>query len=230
MEFLRLLEEFRTPMLDVCFQGITWLGQSTFLGLMALFLYFAVSKKIAYETLTAFFLSGILLQAVKLLFRVPRPWVLDPDFTPVAWAVSAATGYSFPSGHTQGAAVFFGTLFLYAPGKIKKAGCAAVILAVGFSRMYLGCHTPKDVAVGMALGILAVAAVRRAGLDFTGKVSQKEKNTMIFLGILSGAVLFLSLLMAGISYVPWEEAADCIKVSVLGMGFLGLWLAERREK
>ena len=53
---------------------------------------------------------------------------------------------------------------------------------------------------------------------------------MIFLGILSGAGLFLSLLMAGISYVPWEEAADCIKVSVLGMGFLGLWLAERREK
>ena len=72
--------------------------------------------------------------------------------------------------------------------------------------------------------------VRRAGLDFTGKVSQKEKNTMIFLGILSGAGLFLSLLMAGISYVPWEEAADCMKVSVLGMGFLGLWLAERREK
>ena len=42
-------------------------------------------------------------QFLKILCRVPRPWVLDPGFTIVESARAAATGYSFPSGHTQNA-------------------------------------------------------------------------------------------------------------------------------
>ena len=47
---------------------------------------------------------------MKLSFQIPRPWVLDPNFTIVEQAREAATGYSFPSGHSQSAVGTFGAL------------------------------------------------------------------------------------------------------------------------
>lgn len=101
MDFLNLLSQYRTPAGDVFFQGITLLAQETFVVVVICWLFWCSNKKLAYCLGFTYFTSGLLVQGLKITFRVPRPWLLDSAFEPVASAVPGATGYSFPSGHTE---------------------------------------------------------------------------------------------------------------------------------
>lgn len=76
-------------------------------------------------------------------------------------ARAGATGYSFPSGHTQSAACVLGMLALWVRDRVFTALCVLGILAVAFSRMYLGVHTPLDVGVSLLTGAATVAVMPR---------------------------------------------------------------------
>ncbi|MCL1997954.1 MAG: phosphatase PAP2 family protein [Turicibacter sp.] len=108
MELLWFLEGLRTPFWDAVFSQITTLGEETILIVVFCLVFWCVNKKAGYVLGTSFFLSALAVQGLKTVFRVPRPWVSYPDFLPVGYAIDAATGYSFPSGHTQNAAVLWG--------------------------------------------------------------------------------------------------------------------------
>lgn len=90
---------------------------------------------------------------------MPRPWLLDPQFTIVESARGAATGYSFPSGHTQNAVGTYGGIARTSRRRAVRVACVAVILLVAFSRLYLGVHTPLDVGVSLALGAALVLLI-----------------------------------------------------------------------
>ena len=104
MKLLYLLESLRTPAGDWLMSGITHLGGETAFLAVAIFIFWCVDKHEGYYLLTVGFLGTVLNQFLKLLCRIPRPWVLDPDFTIVESARAEATGYSFPSGHSTPAA------------------------------------------------------------------------------------------------------------------------------
>ena len=76
MTFLWFLSDLRTPTGDFFFQQITYLGQEIFVVAVICWLYWCVSKKSAYILGFSYFLSGLLIQALKITFRVPRPWTL----------------------------------------------------------------------------------------------------------------------------------------------------------
>lgn len=64
-----------------------------------------------------------------------------------------AQGFSFPSGHSSGAAAVYPSLAVYKKKNWLVAIAIAIPLLVGFSRVYLGVHYPTDVLAGWALGI-----------------------------------------------------------------------------
>jgi membrane-associated phospholipid phosphatase len=71
----------------------------------------------------------------------------------------AETGPGFPSGHQTAATVLALTLWLILPAKWRWLSVLWIVV-VGFSRIYLGVHTPADIIGGFALGLLSVCFIQ----------------------------------------------------------------------
>lgn len=158
MGLLYALESIRIPFLDTLMSAVTQFGGEMVYMVLAIAAFWCVSKSLGYYMLTVGFVGTIANQFLKIVCRVPRPWVQDPDFTIVESARAAATGYSFPSGHTQNVFSSFGCLGMWVKKTWLRVLCAAIIILVAFSRMYLGVHTPADVGIGAAMGLVCMLA------------------------------------------------------------------------
>ena len=90
MAFLSLLEGIRTPFLDRLMQFITYFGQEIVIIAVICALYWCADKRFAYMLGFTYFTAGLLVQSLKITFRVPRPWVIDPSFKAVESAVPGA--------------------------------------------------------------------------------------------------------------------------------------------
>lgn len=160
VSFLHWLERIRCPVLDVLMQGFTELGSEVVFLVIALVLFWCVDKKRGYYLLTVGFFGTILNQFLKLLCRIPRPWVRDPSLSIVESARAGATGYSFPSGHTQNVVGTFGALAVTSKKRWFQVLCGCAVILVPFSRMYLGVHTPADVCTAWLTAALLVALMK----------------------------------------------------------------------
>ena len=227
MEFLHFLSQFRTDGGDIFFQLVTYTAQELFVVGIICWLFWCSNKRLAYTLGFSYFTSGILVQGLKITFRIPRPWILDSSFQPVASAVPGATGYSFPSGHTQSITALFGTAALHFRKHLHQILCFVVIFLVGFSRMYLGCHTPKDVIVSFSLSFLCVIfcyhyIYRKKSFE---KAPGKVAVIMLFISL---ALSFYSLFLEKTGYIDSIYAKDCLKAGGAGAAFaLGYYLEQR---
>ena len=156
MELLYFLEKIRIPVLNELMLMITMLGEETAFLIIALVVFWCVDKRRGYFLMAVGFMGTILNQILKLLCRVPRPWVLDRNFTILEQAREAAAGYSFPSGHTTMAVGTFGALAVTEKRRWLKWSFILVAVLVGFSRMYVGVHTPWDVLAGALTSLVLI--------------------------------------------------------------------------
>lgn len=196
MEFLYFLESIRNPVLDFIMSTITFIGGEAVFLAIAIVLIWCVNKRNGYFTLLTCFFGIVINQVLKLVFRIPRPWVRDPDFTIVESAREEATGYSFPSGHTQNVTGTFASVALAKPKRAWVISCSVIIALVAFSRMYLGVHTPLDVGVSLAIGVALAFALRPLFVS-----EERMKRVMPYVLVASvlitvGFVLFTFLLPA----------------------------------
>ena len=184
MKFLYWLEGIRMPGLNELMLAVTQLGEETAFLVLAMIFFWCVDKKRGYLLMSVGFLGTMANQFMKLWFRIPRPWVLDPDFTILEAAREAAAGYSFPSGHTTSAVATFGSIA--ATAKHKKTAWFCVILAmmVGLSRMYMGVHTPQDVLVGALTSVVLILALRRIVMDGKHMLTVLKIMMLLALGLL----------------------------------------------
>jgi undecaprenyl-diphosphatase len=158
------LHELATPRLTLVFRGVTWLGSEFFLVPFVAFVAWRLvraGRRYAAGLLVLAAGGGEVLDSIlKLAFRRTRPAVFFGLATPET--------YSFPSGHSMLSACVFGVTAAILTARMTSRGkraavwaaAAALALAVGASRIYLGVHYPSDVAAGYAAAIIWVAAVR----------------------------------------------------------------------
>lgn len=156
MDILYALEKIRTPFWNGVMSAMTQLGGEVIFIVAAVVVFWCVSKWEGYYLMTIAFCGTVLNQFLKLICRVPRPWVRDPNFTIVESARAEATGYSFPSGHTQNAIGLFGGMSRWGGRRWVRLGLTTLALVIAFSRMYLGVHTPADVGVSLVLAAALV--------------------------------------------------------------------------
>lgn len=159
MELLYALERIRIPFLDEVMGLITHMGGELFFMVIAVAVFWCVSKRMGYYLMTVGFFGTIINQFLKIVCCVPRPWVKDPNFTIVESARAEATGYSFPSGHTQNAVATYGGIARYTRRGWVRWLCVALVLVICFSRMYLGVHTLLDVGVSFLITAALVCAI-----------------------------------------------------------------------
>ena len=154
MQLLYILEQLRTPAVTKALSALTYFGGVYGFMVLSIIVFWCIDKRCGYFMLSLGFLGTVINQFLKIIFRIPRPWVLDPSFEPVESAVADAGGFSFPSGHTQNVFATFGGVFAWTKKVWLKIVCAVLIVLVAFSRMYLGVHTPLDVGVSVVIGIV----------------------------------------------------------------------------
>lgn len=158
----------------------------------ALLMFWCIDKRQGYYVFLVGAFGTICNQFLKLAFRIPRPWVLDPEFQIVEAARADATGYSFPSGHTQNIVGTTASLFACRKEKWVRIVCAVLMVLVPFSRMYLGVHTPLDVGVSFVLALALAAALYPA---FRTEQTAKKATPWILLGaaaLCGGYLLYAS--------------------------------------
>ena len=194
MQFLYLLEKIRNPVCDFFFSAITYFGDELVFLTVAILFFWCVDKRRGYYILTVGLVGTVLNQALKLIFRIDRPWVKDPSFKPIENSIEAASGYSFPSGHTQNVTGTFGSIAASSKGRGAKIFSIVMIALVAFSRMYLGVHTPLDVGVSLILGTLLVLAFYPV---FKSEESFKRYMPYVVIGctVLSVAFVIFVILM-----------------------------------
>jgi len=199
MQFLYLLEKIRIPVLNEFMLAITTLGEETAFLVIALVLFWCVDKYLGYYTLSVGFIGTIANQFLKLWFRIPRPWVLDENFTILEQAREAASGYSFPSGHTQSAVGTFGSIAYTTKNTIIRIVAIAIALLVAFSRMYIGVHTPLDVIVSVIVAIILIILLKPVVLI-------RNRNRM---SILLGVMLLLAVgFLCFVNFYPFPADLD----------------------
>ena len=167
IQYLLSLQDFRNGIQDAItpFMEFISMFATTYLILIPVFIYWNMNKKKGLYALVSYCFCMFLTPLIKLSACVYRPWIRDSRILPAGDSIRTATGYSFPSGHTSTAGPLAGGVAVYAweNKRTRWISClmAAFVLLTGFSRNYLGVHTPQDVFVGIFLSVLSLILAAR---------------------------------------------------------------------
>lgn len=192
LDIIRSIRNISIPFIDNLMQIITFFGEQYVIIVILASVYFVFSKeageKIAYTIFTSLGLNNVL----KGIVKVNRPFVTDPTIEAVR--VETATGYSFPSGHSQNAAVSFSSVAYHFKKKWLWITTSILILLVGLSRIILGVHYPSDVIVGISLGLGCTL--------LCSMLYEKYKGNLLSKSLLFGITLLLFVPFLALFYSP----------------------------
>ncbi len=137
-----------SPALDPFFKSITVLGDEAFFLVALPFIYWCLCKRTGARLSILFLASAYINTIAKLFADQPRPF----EYNPAVRQIVAAAGGGLPSGHTQGAVVFWGYLAWRYKNCWFRTAAAFLIIGIPLSRIYLGVHFPTDLVGGYLIG------------------------------------------------------------------------------
>jgi membrane-associated phospholipid phosphatase len=229
-----------SPALDTLFKTITTLGAEQGFLLLLPLVFWCLDKRRGARLGALLMLSAYLNYALKALFDQPRP---SADRVKV---MADETSPGLPSGHSQGALVFYGYLAAQARRGWAWVVAGLLIFSVGLSRIYLGAHFPSDVLGGWLVGAgvlafylrvepdvehyvrpwpwsrkmaLAVVLPLSLFLVYRNEVSAQLMGTL--LGLMAGVLIELRWVRFSVNGPLWQRL---LRYVVGGTILVGLWL------
>ncbi len=159
-KILLTIRGWRSPLLDIAMLGITTIGDPLVLLIICSILGIWLSRRNQRSETTTLAIAAVgaigLNVLLKQLFSRDRP---------ALWERVVDVGqYSFPSGHAMVSMVIYGFIgYIFATRYRRQRGwiislTILLIIAIGFSRMYLGVHWPTDIIAGYAAGLVWLIA------------------------------------------------------------------------
>lgn len=152
---LQAIQSWQHPALDVFFNLASWAGEETLYILVAAWLLWCHHKWLSYRVGLIFLTGAAFNGVLKNLFAIDRPIGVEGV---ESQRLHTATGHSFPSGHTQGAASFWMALMVQIRQPWIWVVGTFMFVSVGLSRLYLGVHWPIDVLAAYGFALVWVVA------------------------------------------------------------------------
>lgn len=232
IQYLLMLQELRNAtggIFDEFFNSLSKFAVDI-LPFLPFVIFWGVDKAWGYFFLTCHWVSELVNGLIKLTVCAYRPWIRSELIEPAGDSKTAATGYSFPSGHTKTATTNYGCVFIWQKDKRRwlAVTCVILILLTGFSRNFLGVHTPQDVVVALVESILLIWVIRLVERKVNG--NEKILDILTAIGIV---VVFASLAYIQLKPYPMDYDAagnllvnpskmmnDCFKACGAFLGYL----------
>ena len=241
IDILLALQDFRNATGDVFtsfFTKMSYIGEMEIVLSIIAVIYWCVSKKYGNYLLMGWSANRILNGFLKVTACAYRPWIRDARIVPEADALKAATGYSFPSGHSVNAASLYGGGMIRKEfPKILRIFFGLIVVLIAFSRIYLGVHTPQDIIVGALSGLLVMWLISKL-LNWIDAHPEKDWIVLFIGGGIAVAVaIFAALKSYPVDYDAdgnllvdgAKMAKDTFKAVGWGLGYLIGWVLERRK-
>ena len=192
MLFLQNLRESTGGIFDEFFNALSKFAVDI-LPFLGYIIFWSVSKKWGYRFMITLWCGEVINGLLKLIVCAYRPWIRSDKINPAGDSKVAATGYSFPSGHSTVATIHYGTIFAWQRKKRMWLAivCAVLLFLTCFSRNYLGVHTPQDVLVGFGVSVVLIIVVGFSQKKLEG--NQKAVDILTFAGIAAvlGVLIFV---------------------------------------
>lgn len=162
MGLVQFFSEITFPPLVWFFQAVTFLGTEFFFLTLLPVLIWCWKKELAIPLTLILYSTFLINTGLKEWFQIARP--------DVVFHRADAEGFGFPSGHAQSAVMLWG----YLAWRFKTYKWPALLIfLIGFSRVFLGVHTPAQVVGGWTIGATTL-------LIFVWLSSTIEKKNLVF--------------------------------------------------
>ena len=240
ISYLLWLEGIRTSLpgfIETLFVIISDIAANSALIILPCLLYWCLDKRGGEFLLFSFSLGTVCNQLIKNTVCAYRPWIRSKVLRPAQGALAAATGYSFPSGHTQTAVNVIGAFGWNYRKKWPwlNIACWVFVVLVAFSRNFLGVHTPQDVIVALVESIAIIFATTRL-LEWVNTSKGNDRIVAIAAGVFTLAYLLYVLLKpypmdlnetGAVLVDPVAMQIDCFKSGGIFSGAIVGWYLER---
>ena len=151
LDIMLFFQSIGSSFLDAVANAFSFFGEEVSMILIITLIYWCISKRKGFVILFNMLSAMTVMNTLKAIFRVPRPFQKYPELIK-GQRVETATGYSFPSGHSTGSAVFYSSLALFFKKLWIMIPCIILLIGIPLSRLYLGVPSPIITPVATSRG------------------------------------------------------------------------------
>lgn len=174
LEILRWMMGIRGPIIDPLLIFLNFFDTFYYWVIIIPLFWFFGGRRVGLHFLFFLLLSGVVNEAIKTSFALPRPFFYDPSI-----ALIHVKGYTFPSGAAQGSMLLAWMVWDLFRNKKLIPFLILYVLIISLSRNLLGVHFPLDIVGGWVVGLLLYLTYRFLYLPYENKISLSSKKILV---------------------------------------------------
>ncbi len=197
------------PYLESFLKDFSTIGKFESYLLIITLVYWCLEKRLGRSLTYTLTFSYAINTMLKHFFADVRPYWRNPEV-----GLENEMSYGIPSGHAQGATVFYGLIAMWADRIWVWLLAIALVAIMSLSRVYLGVHDLEDVVVGIFLGVLILIGYyfwqSYMAVKFANRILGQRLLVAVLIPLSLAIIYAIVLLLLGRPdyQVPWVDRID----------------------